>query len=627
MSTQPIPPTALNTLVSIQPVTISVNTKDITASLLQNVAVGAILEGYVVNRDAQQNPILRTSLGDVLVKSELFLKTGSEVVIRVDATVESRARILTIDGISPQDYVARKTITPESDVVLNSSLLPRSQALPEQNNPAIKLTPIILPAAFVSPNVAIPDNLSPEITQYLTQLVASLQKDVNVAIKILATQLPLPDETPAAPGQTSQPQTAANVAATPIQSSTAIPPIEIEIEIQTILSQPAVIASAQTVALSQELNARAALSPQSAAKNSANTPIAPPITPTISTTFSTHVQTAIPAPLANVPTSTTIPSPSATSQKISDIAEPVPVKTISAVTPLIPAITAQVIGHELDGASIIQSPAGTFKLLTEQPIPTGTTLTIEFTSQTALHKPTVFAPLLPTDLEDLTDLVRDWHSVREAITTIARQDITLANHLIENILPKPRTTLTNELLFLFSAIKNGNPEQWLGKRAIEILDSSSPEILKRLTREFGQLQQMFSDATPQWMSVIIPFYSDAQIQQIRMFFKHEDEKEKKSSQGGGQRFLIEVNLSHLGELQFDGFIKKVDAAKHFDLVIRSARHLPQEVTQHIQIIFKNALLTTGYKGYMHFQQGSQHFVRPMEAIKEALHGDKNTILV
>ncbi|MBN8543142.1 MAG: hypothetical protein J0M34_02650 [Alphaproteobacteria bacterium] len=637
MVQQLTPPAPLNTLVSIQPVTISVNAQDVAKPLLENVAVGAILQGYVVNRDAQQNPILRTTIGDVLVKSELFLKTGSEVVIRVDAAIESRARILTIDGLSPQDYVARTTAAPSlSDTILNSSLLPQSQALPSTTNPAATTAPIVLPAVLLSSNILIPEGLPPEVAQYWTQMVASLQKDVNVAVKILATELPLPNEAPSQQAPITaatikdapviNPPTVSNISTAPIPNAAAINPPPAPIT-ANVTATPARLDKAATPATSAPIT----VTGTAVSASSASTPSVVP------TTNSPVIIPATTAPISTAPTTPPIivnaaatPQKQPTTETVlpQAISKPVaiPHSAPASSTAPIPTVTAQVIGHEMDGASIIQSPLGTFKLLTAQPLPTGTKLTLEIAPQSPQRSTAPIAPLLPTDLEELTSLARDWHSVRDAITAISAQDPALATQLIQNILPKPHVKLTNEMLFLFSAIKSGNPEQWFGKRAIEILDMSSPEILKRLSREFAQLQQVFSDAIPQWMSVVMPFYSEAQIQHIRMFFKHEDESGKKASQGGGQRFLIEVDLSHLGELQLDGFVKKADAGKHFDLVIRSARHLPQEVEQQIRVIFENALQTTGYKGYMHFQQGIQHFVRPMEAIKEAMHGDKNTIL-
>lgn len=62
---------------------------------------GALLEGFVINRDAQGNPILRTGKGDFLVQvqNELFLKTGAEVVIRISVqNGQTSATLVSVDA-------------------------------------------------------------------------------------------------------------------------------------------------------------------------------------------------------------------------------------------------------------------------------------------------------------------------------------------------------------------------------------------------------------------------------------------------------------------------------------------------------------------------------------------------
>ncbi|MBX9726554.1 MAG: hypothetical protein K2X09_04740, partial [Rickettsiales bacterium] len=121
---QAAPP--VNPVITIQPVTTTIPNRDSTASAnpLANVASGTLVEGFVVNRDAQSNPILRTPLGDLRITSEVFLKTGSEVVFRVDTSQSSLARIVTVDGLTPQDYSAQASRGLTQDTISPSSLQP-----------------------------------------------------------------------------------------------------------------------------------------------------------------------------------------------------------------------------------------------------------------------------------------------------------------------------------------------------------------------------------------------------------------------------------------------------------------------------------------------------------------------
>src|SRR5690348_9214813 len=65
---------------------------------------GSLVNGFVLNRDTQGNPVLRTIIGDFLLQSDFFLKIGSDVVVRVNATGNNfRASIVSVDGHPPQE--------------------------------------------------------------------------------------------------------------------------------------------------------------------------------------------------------------------------------------------------------------------------------------------------------------------------------------------------------------------------------------------------------------------------------------------------------------------------------------------------------------------------------------------
>lgn len=616
MVQQLVPPLP-NAAITIQPLATPVGSQDSTPPVLQGVPNGTLLEGFVVNRDAQQNPILRTSIGDILVKSEIFLKTGSEVVIRVDTHADSKARIISIDGLTPQDYVSKGTPAPVAgDEILDSSLLTHTAPAPgpsQQGTAAQR--PIILTALLLSPNVIVTDGMPPEMAQQWTNLMTSLQKEATLVMKIVKTELPLPSE-PITPAPV------APAATTTVQTPNTMPAAS--------RAEAAVIA--QNLQAAQP-NLTAAPQPQSATALAQQAPMQTHVvvqqtmaTPSTAAPVATQIPAQVTVPQTHQP----IEHPAATQIVRPNIAAPfaATVQPQTNITAQAPQMAAYVIGHEYDGGSIVQTPMGTFKLLTAQPLPTGSKLTIEVMPETRpALPPLTSAPLLPTDLDELTSLARDWTSLREAITTIAAQEPQLAAQIIQNAIPKPHQKLTSEILFLFAAIKSGSPDQWFGKRAIEVLDMRSPEILKRLRGDFAQLQQVFTDALPQWTSVIVPFYAESQLQQMRMFFKQDEDEGNKQQGGNGQRFVIELDLSYLGDMQFDGFVKKADrGSKHFDLIVRSARHLPTEVEQNIRTIFDNSLQIAGFRGYVNFQQGVQHFVRPLEDVKEALIANPNAII-
>lgn len=77
-------------------------------------ASGATLAGFVLNRDTQGNPVLRTELGDFLIKTPLFLKIGSDVVVRVsNFNNTTRTTIVSVNGQPPAALPATPTTQPE----------------------------------------------------------------------------------------------------------------------------------------------------------------------------------------------------------------------------------------------------------------------------------------------------------------------------------------------------------------------------------------------------------------------------------------------------------------------------------------------------------------------------------
>jgi hypothetical protein len=77
-----------------------------------------------------------------------------------------------------------------------------------------------------------------------------------------------------------------------------------------------------------------------------------------------------------------------------------------------------------------------------------------------------------------------------------------------------------------------------------------------------------------------------------------------------------MTLSHLGDMQLDGFIRKLDTNKHFDLVLRTATPWPPELQQQVRGIYEAALGATGMRGVMQIQVGAQFFARPLQEAHE-----------
>jgi len=294
----------------------------------------------------------------------------------------------------------------------------------------------------------------------------------------------------------------------------------------------------------------------------------------------------------------------------------VPAVSVTAAT-LNSAIPASVIGHEQDGGVVLQSPIGNIKLFTAHPLPTGTQILFSVDTKSA---PRLAAGLswLPPRFSEIVPLLSEWQTLEDALAHVSLNQPQLAQDVLTRVLAQPDNKLASSLLFFLSAIKGGDIRQLFGNKFLEALESTSPATAKKLAHEFGQLQNAMREPIAQnWTMYLIPMHQEQDFNQLRLFVRQEDEGESKKTSGGGQRFVLDITLSHMGDMQLDGFVRKSDSRKQFDLVLRTTTPWPQDVQQQIRSIYEAALASTGMLGMLQVQVGAQHFVRPLQDVSEA----------
>ena len=94
------------------------------------------------------------------------------------------------------------------------------------------------------------------------------------------------------------------------------------------------------------------------------------------------------------------------------------------------------------------------------------------------------------------------------------------------------------------------------------------------------------------------------------------EKNEKDGKGDGQtdrtRFVVDLSLSQLGDLQIDGVVRP----ETVDLLIRTQDTLPDAMRQEIRDIFTTTLARTGIEGQLAFRMQKTFPTLPIEE----LHG-------
>lgn len=169
-----------------------------------------------------------------------------------------------------------------------------------------------------------------------------------------------------------------------------------------------------------------------------------------------------------------------------------------------------------------------------------------------------------------------------------------------------------EALFFMSAARRSDPAQWLGDDLMRIAaDAEGGQPLARMLDDFVRIGRL-PDADGPWQSWLVPFWENDAVRQLRI---HLHRRGDGPDQAGGQRFLVETELSRLGALQLDGFFRE----RHLRIVLRSQRPLPRAGQRGIEDAFRDRLLSDDLTGEIAFD-GTGRFVsvdyapEPMEGL-------------
>ncbi len=269
------------------------------------------------------------------------------------------------------------------------------------------------------------------------------------------------------------------------------------------------------------------------------------------------------------------------------------------VTGVVTATTAQ-------GQAIVQTHAGPVALSTPTPLPPGTT--ISFVVNAPIPNPAqTHNPLAGRNAEVILE-THKWPELDDAIRTLTDSNPTVGQQVVNSILPKADATLAANILLLISAIRGGDIRNWFGDAPIRALQRVRPDLLNRLRDDFSQLAKLSDDTvSSDWRSFPVPFLNGSSVEQIRLFIKRKsDDADEDTEANQGARFIIDLDLSRLGKLQFDGLVKT--HRKQFDLIIRSDDPLSSALQNQIRSIFVSAMDQTGHQGGLTFQAAPAHFL-------------------
>lgn len=620
---------------------------------------GTRIEGRVIAREPGPEPkvVVRTPAGDVTVRMPVPVEVGARVALEVERTAprEVSARVVSIDGKPPPPTPAAATVvipkpppalaqmpagtplevrvlardtpvtTAEANAVVRTPAgdVPVKLPMPVDAGAKIALEIVRAGANQVTARIVTVDGkpLMPA-TEPLAALPPMRPLPQPVVLPIgsawfAGTPMPLPQLQPLAGFIINQPQPGPPgapppVLAAPVGTELAVrvtafvPPTPVTIlppGAAPIIGAPVVALPDPPVPIPQA--GTPVMTPQPGLSTPTPVPGGLPQGP------ATNPPAMPPAPIATTPASTPAAPIGLELPKPQDATplSPRPPVTVQPTPPLA-TVTGTVVAVTPQEAPIVRTPMGDIQIPVRANTPPGSTLTLEVLSMLP-PSPDRAAPLPPWSTVAPAALplatAPGWAALSDAMQLLQRTDPQTAAQLTGAIPDgSPRTAVA--VMGFIQALRTGDPRAWPGDATLRGLERAGPRGAQLAAQIAGEVKEMSARAEApggEWRSMPLPWNADGKIDRIALITRREgdgdtdEEKKKKGGKGSGTRFLIELDLSRLGELQLDGMFRK--GAKSFDMMMRTKAPLPPDMQRDLPGVFAAANAAMGYTGTLSFQ--------------------------
>lgn len=283
----------------------------------------------------------------------------------------------------------------------------------------------------------------------------------------------------------------------------------------------------------------------------------------------------------------------------------VPAAPTSASAGSLPASLAGVVApNSLAGQPLVQTAIGLISLGGGATLAPGSRVTLQ-----PLGPPT--PP--PADVAGQpSPAPSSWASVGDAIATLQKADPAAAQ-LVMQRLPDLGPQFAVNLVVMVAAAQTGDMRAWLGDRAVKALEKAGrADLVARLEGDAAEnrVPVTLPQSDGRWQVLTLPLFFGERLERVRITMRRpKDERDQDEGRDEeGLRFLVDVDMSRLGAMQFDGLVKR--QAKQFDLIVRSRRELAEPLRRDINGIFVRALEGLGMTGGVAFKQAVA-FIEPL----------------
>lgn len=205
----------------------------------------------------------------------------------------------------------------------------------------------------------------------------------------------------------------------------------------------------------------------------------------------------------------------------------------------------------------------------------------------------------PEIWEPLQTLIATLHTVNPAAAQAVTQMLPNAS--------MPQNMGALSLLFL-SMMRAGDLDGWVGKPADLLRQAGKIEVLRALSGESAVSNRLEQTVLPgEWRAAMLPFWNDGQVHKLPVYYKQwQDEtgEEDRVREQRRMRFLFNLKLSRMGDVQVDGFLQK----EKLDMILRTKAAMSIEMQQAMKITYTRAMERSNLAGEISFQFKPEQWV-------------------
>lgn len=207
-----------------------------------------------------------------------------------------------------------------------------------------------------------------------------------------------------------------------------------------------------------------------------------------------------------------------------------------------------------------------------------------------------------------------WPALDELIATLRQIEAPAASNLT-NVLPQTATSGTRfagSMLFFLAAIRGGDVSAMMNDRALLALrNEGRMDLVGRLNTDFQAItRQSGEPLTGEWRAMPLPLMADEQLQRLQLYFRHQGEdgqhQDGLDPDKRQTRFIIDLKLSRIGEMQIDGLMRPENP--RLDIILRTEEAFSAAMRQTFRQKYSNLMETTKLDGELSFQSDKTHWL-------------------